>query len=315
MDKTDPDVRAGLFALNYSITVDIIIVNLNGKNFLEKCLPSIYASTDGVLFKIVIIDNGSTDGSDEWVESEYPEIIWIQNEVNTGFSRACNQGIKRTNGQYILFLNNDTELLNNLVWKLKSFLESNRNAGVVGPRILYPDRSIQASIKYYPPVWKFALQQLGIASLLLPKKKLYFPFGPFNQSDYQTTHTVDWLSGACMMFKRTLADSIGLLDEQMPFGVDDLDFCKRAELAGYKNYYIHDAELIHNKGGSHDRGSYLTQNPYVLSAYKQGIKEYFRKYHSVAGYGIVKLSMFFGDLLRKAGRFGYRLIRVQNARE
>ncbi len=134
-------------------TVDIIIVNLNGKHYLEKCLPSIEAHTKNVAYRIIIVDNGSTDDSFEWIMSHFPTAKIILNGENSGFSRACNQGIEVSDGDYILLLNNDTEFLNDVLGAMVGFFRACEDAALVGPLISFPNGDIQASIKHFPPVW------------------------------------------------------------------------------------------------------------------------------------------------------------------
>jgi O-antigen biosynthesis protein len=278
--------------------VDIVIVNLNGKHHLEKCLPSIVTQSNSTLHQIAIIDNGSTDSSIEWVASRFPSAKIIKNASNMGFSKACNQGIEALNGDYILLLNNDTEFLNDVLENLVGFLENHDDAGLVGPLIFYPNGEIQASIKRFPPVWKYVMQQLGIAVLFARDRRNYYPFGPFRAAEYREWHEVEWLSGASLMFRRELFNEIGALDEQMPFGLEDMDYARRARSHGYKNYFVPAARIVHQKGGTHGQSGQRKPNAYVMKAYSQGIKTYFRKHHSSPAYLIVRFAMLVGRFLK-----------------
>lgn len=293
---------------------DIIIVNLNGKHYLEKSLASIGARTQSVPYQFVVVDNGSRDGSVEWLRDQYPAATLIQNHRNAGFSSACNQGIHSSDGEYILLLNNDTEFLNDVLDHQVKFMQATQNAGLVGPLITLPDGSIQASIQHFPPIWKFVLQQTGLPKLLFLESKTYFPFGPFRLSDYQVIRKVEWLSGACLMFSRSLFSTLGPLDENMPFGMEDMDYARRARDAGFANFFVPAARVMHHKGGSHlHRASgqdeaFRRQKDFVINAYRQGIKTYFRKHHSRVEYLLVSLSIMFGWPPRKFRNFVTNLI-------
>lgn len=286
-----------------SPTVDIVIVNLNGKHYLEKCLPSIEGYSENITYQIIIVDNGSIDGSCEWIKSHFPAAKVIQNRGNSGFSRACNQGIKASDGDYILLLNNDTEFLNDVLGVMVDFFERHSDAALVGPLIFYPDNEIQASIKHFPPVWKYVFQQFGVADLFSRKRRIYYPFGPFCLADYRKTHPVEWLSGACLMFKRELFNEIGPLEERMPFGLEDMDYAQRALSFGYKNYFVSDAKIVHYKGGTHTHEKSEETEAFVREAYKKGIIVYYKKHHSLPGYLVIRLSMLIGSFLKLITRF------------
>lgn len=278
--------------------VDIVIVNLNGRHFLEKCLPSIYVHSQNTPYQVALVDNGSSDDSISWVTAHYPAVQIIQNAGNVGFSRACNQAIQALDGDYILLLNNDTEFLNDALQELVAFFQAHPDAGLVGPLMLYPDGEIQASIKRFPPVWKYVIQQLGITTLFARERKNYYPFGPFRPAEYQEPHEVEWLSGACLMFRRELFETLGPLDEDMPFGLEDMDYARRALASGYKNYFVPAAQIIHHKGGTHLGAGPKRPSAFVRKAYSQGIKVYFRKHHSLPAYLVVRSSMAVGWVLK-----------------
>lgn len=278
--------------------VDIIIVNLNGRDFLDKCISSIQAHNKNTPYQVALIDNGSSDNSVSWVTSHYPAVQVIQNEGNVGFSKACNQGIQALDGDYILLLNNDTEFLNDALEEMVRFLQAHENAALVGPLTFYPNGDIQASIKRFPPVWKYVLQQIGLATLLVRERKNYYPFGPFRATEYQEPHEVEWLSGACLMFRRELFEEIGPLDEAMTFGLEDMDYARRARAIGYKNYFVPAARIIHHKGATHTGTDGTRPNAFVRKAYNQGIRVYYRKHHSLPAYLVVRSSMFIGHLLK-----------------
>lgn len=285
--------------------VDIVIVTRNGRHHLEECLPSIVGETKGVRYEIVVVDNDSEDGTGGWLDTRWPDVTVIENAGNEGFARASNQGIERTDGRYILLLNNDTILKNDVASILVDCVEANPAAALAGPLMLYPDGDLQPSIYHFPSTSDYLLQMLGIATLLgLGDDRVYFPYGPFDRRVYATTNEVEWMSGACLLFPRELVDEIGMLDEHMPFGVEDMDLARRARDAGYRNYFTPEARVVHKKGASHrgdDEGQRETRK-FVLSAYRDGVLRYFEKHHTPLEHLLMKASFLAGSLPRAVFR-------------
>jgi hypothetical protein len=195
----------------------------------------------------------------------------------------------------VLLLNNDTEFLNDVLGILVEFIQEREKVGLVGPLTLYPDGEVQASIKHFPSIWKTILHQTGLTNLLAENEKLYYPYGPFCLSDYDEISEVEWLSGACLMFRRTLFDEIGSLDEGMPFGVEDMDYGQRALGAGFKNYFVPQAKLVHYKGGTLQKRK---QSDFVRKSYNQGMKVYFRKHYPLLAYWLIRFALVAGKVPR-----------------
>jgi GT2 family glycosyltransferase len=260
--------------------VDIVIINLNGKHHLERCLPSIEANCPDIHFQFIVVDNGSQDGSTEWLRAEYPECIVIQNSTNTGFAIACNQGIQASNGEYILMLNNDTEFLNNALKPMVRCLEEDTSVGLVGPLLILTTGDIQQSILCFPSLWKIAIQNIGLNKVFGRDQGIYYPFGTFRPTDYVASQEAEWLSGACLMFRRSLFNLIGPLDEEMPFGIEDMDYARRALDSGFTSKFLPEAKVMHFKGGSYKSGGSTAKSVSVRQLQEQGFLVYLRKHHS-----------------------------------
>src|SRR3989338_8103823 len=129
--------------------LSVIIVNWNTKKLLEDCLRSIFKFTKDVSFEVIVVDNGSSDGSQAIVEKKFPQVKLIPNKDNLGFARANNQGIKIAKGKYVLLLNSDTYLIENSFKKLIKKAQSLPNLGVLAPQLLNEDRSIQQSVGFF----------------------------------------------------------------------------------------------------------------------------------------------------------------------
>jgi GT2 family glycosyltransferase len=229
--------------------LSILIVNWNSAHFLDECLQSIYADTLDLTLEIVVVDNASYDGSREMVADRFPEVTFIQNPVNEGFARANNMAFGRSRGQYVLFLNPDTELVGPALGAMLTFLKTTPDAGIVGPKLLNSDRSVQTtSIMRFPSLLNEALD-FEFLHRTLPKFPLW-NIGPLFGSPPASGVVVEAISGACMMMPRKVFEEVGLFDTNYFMFSEDLDLCYKVRKAGWKTYYCGEAVLVHHGGGS-----------------------------------------------------------------
>jgi len=229
--------------------LSIIIVSWNVSHLLEKCLESVFKHAKDLDFEIFVVDNHSKDDSAVMVATKFPQVSLMINSINRGFSQANNQAIKQAQGKYILLLNPDTEISENSIKNLINFADSNQNIGIVGPKILNPDLSLQRSCRRFPGFWDQFFIQLKFYNLFprkIPTIKKYFMF----DFDHQHTMQVDQIMGAAMLIKKSVFEKIGLLDEKFWAVFEEVDFCFRAYKAGFKIYFFPQAKIIHHKGQS-----------------------------------------------------------------
>lgn len=226
-------------------TISIILVGWNNKKYLEPCLLSLYNSSLQNSFEVVVVDNGSTDGSLEMLREKFPQVIIVQNNSNVGLSRASNQGIMVTHGPYVLLLNNDTIVNGPSLDAMVGFLEKHPDAGAVGGRLLNEDGSFQAAGSNFPSFHEEFLITTRLGSLIWPS---YPDITPPEQ-----VTEVNWLGSACLMIRRDVLDKVGLLDEQYFIYGDEADLQYRIEKAGWKVNYLPNVTTIHFGGRSMDR--------------------------------------------------------------
>ncbi|MGH9341323.1 MAG: glycosyltransferase family 2 protein [Acidobacteriota bacterium] len=227
-------------------SLTIVIVNYNSREYLSKCIGSIYAETQIDGFQVVIVDNGSHDQDFSDLKSRYPQIHFILNRANLGFARACNQGLQAYPAGYYLLLNPDCEVLDGAADKALSFIECHPEIGIVGCRVNNPDGSLQLACRRSIPRPSTALYRfLGLSFLFPGNPKL----ARYNLSfmDERKIHEVEAVSGSFLLFRDALGRDIGLLDERFFLYGEDLDFCYRALQHGWKIYYYPEAEVIHHK--------------------------------------------------------------------
>jgi len=227
--------------------LSIIIVNYNAEKFLLECLDSIYAQTKQISFDVWVVDNNSMDTSVPMVQQNFPQVNLIENKENAGFIKANNKGILASKGTYVLSLNNDTVVLPGALEKLVDFMDRHPDAGACGAKVLNADGSIQHQCKRGFPTPSSALFYFLGLHKLFPRSKV---FGHYLMTylDADKTSEVDSLSGSCLMVRRRVIEDIGIMDEDYIMYGDDLDWCYRIKKAGWKIYYVPDAQIIHYGG-------------------------------------------------------------------
>jgi len=227
--------------------LSIIIVNYNIKYFLEHCLISVHNACKGIESEIFVVDNNSVDGSVKMIREKFPDVSLIENKENIGFSKANNQAIKLSKGQYILLLNPDTIVEDDTFRKTLNFMDSHPDAGGLGVKMIDGKGKFLPESKRGLPTPSVAFYKIFGLSKLFPKSKF---FGQYHLGylDKDKVHQVDILSGACMLLRKETIDKTGLLDETFFMYGEDIDLSYRIVKAGYKNYYFPEARIIHYKG-------------------------------------------------------------------
>lgn len=222
------------------LNLSIIIVSFNTKEILKKCLQSL--GKNGLKEQeIIVVDNDSTDGSQEMVKKEFLEVKLISNGENVGFAKANNQGIKKATGKYILLLNSDTEVKKGSIDKLYVFAEGHEEAGAIVPRLLNPDGSLQPSVFRLPTLW-LAIKQYWFGKNGLLDKSL--PAIGLQKSPVVVESAVM----AAFLITPQALKKAGLLNEKYFMYFEDLDYCRRINKSGLKIYYLPEAEIIHHHG-------------------------------------------------------------------
>ncbi len=230
--------------------LSIIIVSYNTKEFVKKCIESIYETVNDVSFEVIIVDNASTDGTKEEAQNlKYPDYTYIQNSKNLGFSKANNIGIKKATGKYILFLNPDIELHSKTLDGMVKFMDEHKDAGAATCKLVTPNGKIDdATHRGFPTPWNSFTHFSGLAKLF-GKTKL---FGGYNlrYMDFSKTHQIDALAGAFMIVRREAGVEVGWWDEDYFFYGEDIDFCYKLKQKGWKIYYVPELSAFHYKGVS-----------------------------------------------------------------
>lgn len=243
--------------INGNPLVSIIMLNRNGKRNLEILMNSFHNSKFYSNFEIICVDNASTDDSLEYLESWSNEftIKIIRNETNMSFSAANNLGVKSAEGEYLLFLNNDTEVTDAWLDELLLAMEQAENPGAVGAKLIYPQipaGTINAGKSY-------SIQHSGIAFKDSFRENAYF-IQPYNMGNGQTDtdYSTDLVERACvtaavLLVKKSVFEDVGGYDERYIYGYEDVDFCLKLVQAGYHNYYCPACLVYHYEFGTQNK--------------------------------------------------------------
>jgi len=271
--------------------VSLIIVSYNNKKLLRDCLQSVVDNTKELSYEIIVVDNNSTDGSQDMLRELYPDVTLLCNENNIGFSRANNQGYKLSSGEYLLFLNSDTLILGNALETMSMHLKDNSAVGILGPKILDIHRQPTRSYMRFLDAKKLFLGSKRLRYFVdVEQYRLHFPV-----YDYNSIRKVPWLSGACLMMRRKVFEEAGLFDEHYFFYLEDVDLCLQVNRLGYDVVYFPVVEIIHMFGGSSN------QHPDRLhKLYDKSMAYYFHKNMSGLQYSFALLYIcLFSDFLRR----------------
>lgn len=227
------------------IDISIVIISWKMKDLLQSCLNSIYKFTTGVSLEVIVIDNNSQDGTSEMIQSEFPEIILIKNSENRGVAPARNQGMAIAKGKYVLILDADVELIENSILKLFEFMESKLDCGVVGSKLVSTDRELQFSCKRFPNLLSFIFRRLEHFDVIKNSRTLRYH--TMQDWDHKEIKEVDYLIGACQFIRNDVIKKIGMYDDKIFYGPEDIDFCLRVWRAGWKVMYYPLTQIVHHE--------------------------------------------------------------------
>jgi len=230
--------------------LSIIIVNWNTKELAIKCVDSVLRERPDFDFEIIVVDNASRDGSAEALSEKFghsANITIIKSATNLGFGKACNKAFEKSSGEFVLFLNPDARVLPGALFELTRFLEINQDAGVVGPKLLNLDGTLQKSVRNFPDIWSSLLVFTGFHRVFRPSKYYRDDFS------YDTVCEVEQIMGAALMTRRVIIQKLGLFDEKFWLWYEEVDFCRRVKQAGSKVMFDPRAQIEHCVGKSFEQ--------------------------------------------------------------
>jgi GT2 family glycosyltransferase len=256
--------------------LSIIIVSWNAKDYLIKCLKSAIADINKIPTEIIVVDNCSSDGSADAVEEQFPEVKLIRNKQNLGFAKANNIGIKSCTGEYVCLMNSDIVVMKDCFPQLIEYMDSNSNVGVLAPKTLNADGTLQRSCFSLPSIWN-SLSRVFALDSIFPWSRL-FGSRLMTYWAHDEIRTVEALNGCFLIVSRKALEEVGLLDEGFFFYGEDLDWCKRFGDCGWDVVYYPKAEAIHFGGASSSNAPIR----YAIEMNKADL-QYWRKHKRLSG--------------------------------
>ena len=231
--------------------ISVIIVSWNVRDFLKRCLASIYRRGDAASFEVIVVDNASSDGSADMASREFPKARVIRNGKNLGFSAANNIGLKDAAGELVFFLNPDTELQDGTIGRIISFMAAHPEAAGLGCRLVYPDGSLQHSARRFPSFFTDLMEKLYL-DWLFPGSG-FFNYYHMGLWPHDRLREIDVPFGACLVVRKSVLDKIGPMDERFFMYYDEIDLCYRIRQAGFRIYFTPDISVTHHSNKSSDQ--------------------------------------------------------------
>ena len=281
----------------------IVIVNWRTKDYLRACLESVRAHPPAREFEIIVVDNGSADGSAEMVRESFDGVTLIENAENIGYAEGNNQGMRESRGEYILLLNPDTEVKPGALDALLKFARAHPDAAAVGCRLMGTDGKVQRSCRSFPYPLGVLFEYTKL-SRLFPRSRF---FGAYRMTyfDYAHEAEVDQPMGSCLLISRRAVEDVGMFDKDFPIFFNDVDWCYRAKQTGWKVYFTPDAEVVH-----HGAAGTRQAKPEMVAESHRALRKFYEKHYRrrLPGpvYRLVMLSIsinsFFASRLKSIGR-------------
>ncbi len=234
----------------------VVIVNWNTREFLSRCLASLFREADAVPMSVIVVDNASTDGSVDMLRNDYPHVTVVANTENVGFVRANNQALALATGEWVLFLNPDTELQAGALSGMLAYGRSHPDAGAIGPQLLNSDGTLQNSAFRFPDPGRLFLEFVVSSALASRLER------PGSASVYAVR--VDVIRGACLLIRLPLVRDIGGMNERLFMYAEETDLCYKVAARGYARMLLPDCRVKH-----HERQSVRQQ------------QEWFMRYHYI----------------------------------
>jgi len=280
--------------------LSIVIICWNDHKVIGDCLRSIYEQTQQIDFEVIVSDNGSSDGSIEFIRNQFPKLRIVENGANLGFAKGNNAGIKVAKGEFVLILNPDTIIRDHALEKLVVFAEKHSDAGAFGCRVLNPDGSYQFPARPLPTVNGWLMGALCLA--WLGRLTEWFPSDRYCGWEGITERPIGFQSGCCILFRGDVLRKLEGFDERFFYHFEETDLCYRVWKSGLRVLFSPTAEITHLGGQSVGRFPIR----FALETYRSGYRYFYKHYGTKGVLGIHRVY-----LLRFRLRLaGYGLLQI-----
>jgi len=267
--------------------LSVCLVNHNAGGLTSDCIRSILEKTSKISYEVILVDNNSTDGDPRRLKERFPDITLLINRRNIGYTAANNQAIRLAKGSFVLLLNNDTLLKNNVLDIMVQLMENDPTIGILSCKLYEPSGKVQKNCRgSYTSPFDTLFGRASFMTRIWPKNPISRR-NTLSDWDYNSFRSVDWVSGACLMIRKKVLDQVGLLDERFKMYWEDTDICLRASRAGWRVCFTPEAEILHYTGKGGGQRSLGLELHMICqmhwSAYAYFLKHHFgRPYHPMA---------------------------------
>jgi len=286
-----------------TVKISIIIISYNNSDLLRKTLNSIIESDINPNYEIIVVDNASFENNIQMMRANYPQVKVIENKINKGFARACNQAAKLANGEHLMFVNSDINFEGDPFNKLVSAIQSDASLGLLGSMLLNMDGSPQPSYYGFPKLSKRFIELVGLKKVIL----IFLKIKPLvkNQINY-----VDIVKGAFFLIKKNLFASIDGFDEDYFMYVEDADLSFRVTKLGFRNAIINSGVVFHS--GEHHESPL---NRFIFYYRNKGLLNFYKKnYNRVIYYSFILINIFFFNIKFHLAKFKKNITLAKNYR-
>lgn len=271
------------------VEVSVIIVSYNTRQMTLDCLESLFSELQGIPSEVLLVDNASTDGSAAAIRTTFPQVTLIESERNLGFGGGNNVAMRQATGKYLLLINTDAFAKPGAVRNLIGYLDANPRVGLVGPRLLNKDGSLQRSCFRFPSPTRAWAENLWISAAFGSKS----PLGDYRRWAHDRERIVDWVVGACCLVRRETYEQVGGFDERFFMYAEETDWERRMRAAGWEIGFAPSAEVVHLGGASG-----ATERAKTNSHFFDSLDRYEQKHHGFLGLVSVRAAMTVGSAVR-----------------
>jgi hypothetical protein len=262
--------------------LSVAIVSHNAREELSQCLLSIFATTRSAAIEVIVADNASTDGTPAMLAERFPEVRVIAFGENLGFARASNHCWRKARSPLVLFLNGDTRLTEMALDRLVEILETRPDVGALGPRLRYSDGVLQMSFGSMPRLGSEFVQKCWNAGYARGRG----PLAALVERRYAEERAVDWVSGACLLTRRDLLETLSGFDESFFLYSEDVDLCARIRAAGRRVLFTPEVEVVHLLGRSAEKN----RERALFESHRSRL-HFYRKHNGAVSVALLRLYM------------------------
>jgi N-acetylglucosaminyl-diphospho-decaprenol L-rhamnosyltransferase len=222
---------------------------------LGDCLESINRTIQKIQFEVILIDNSYKDDGLASILKSYPNTQFINNSKNIGFARANNQGAKIASGDFLVFINPDTIMTEGAIESMLDYIRSDSSIGIIGPKVLNPDQTIQYSCRKFPTIWSGLFNRYSLMTQLFPNNRYSRDYLMLDY-DHNSIRSVDWVSGCCMMISISTFKKINGFDENYFLFIEDVDLCRAIKEIGLRVVYFSNSKIFHKISSSNSQSTF-----------------------------------------------------------